>query len=93
MQRVNTIVLQPEYYTDNNELNDYKMWDDVSILLNILTKNNCVAVVKQDDFQNIFIEFETEDREMGDPYPWWLSQEELETVIWDDEICKSGDEE
>lgn len=79
MHQVNSIYFDPDNYES-----EYLMWDDITEMMRILCKNDHIIVVRQDEFGQVFLDFETANRELGAPFPFWLSPEEEESVVWDD---------
>jgi len=87
MHKVNSICF------DYHNWNDYEdMWYDIKEVIKILTKNNYIVVVREEDFQLVYVDFETADTSLGAPYPMWLLPEEAERLEFDDET-KEGDNE
>ena len=80
MHQVNSIYFDPQKYES-----DYEMWSDVTEVMRVLCKNDHIIVVNQDEFGQVFLDFESADRELGAPFPFWLSPEEEESVVWDSE--------
>lgn len=82
MKHINTIVLCREDYATQG-LFENEIKKAVMLLLNA----NCVMTVNYDDKESgiVCIEFGPADLELGCDYPVWLSPEELDTVVWDQE--------
>lgn len=84
MHDVNEIAICGEFYKDiKGEINEYEQWEDVASILKVLCKNNHITMVYEDEFHNIFISHEPNDRKYGTPYPFWLSPAEEESIQWD----------
>lgn len=88
MHDVNEVVLDPMNYEDKDD-----MWYCALDLLKALTKNGYISVVKEDDFGLLNISFESEDRDFGSYYPFWLSPQEAERLVYDDELAKKAEQE
>ena len=52
-----------------------------------------IMTVKYDEkgFGIVSIEYQYHNEEYGTPLPYWLSPEEFESVVWDDERDKDGE--
>lgn len=83
MTKVNSIVICREDYDSTEEFKN-AIRDAIMLLLDA----NYEMTVKYDEkgFGIVSIEFDY-DRNLayGNPIPYWLSPEEFESVIWDDE--------
>lgn len=83
MHNVNSIVICKE---------DYKTIEDwenaIKKAVMVLLDNNYIMTVKWDEKELgiVTIDFEHDDVSFGARYPYWLSPEEWESVIWDDEV-------
>lgn len=78
MVDVNSIVIcRDKYNTQEDFENAIK--DAVIVLLN----NDYIMTVRYDEkgLGIIVIDFESNERNLGCPYPYWLSQEEYENVV------------
>ena len=82
MKRVNEIVIcRNEYKTKEDFENAIK--DAVMVLLN----NNYIMTVRYDEkgLGIVVIDYNPIQKEFGEPYPYWLTEDELESVTWEDE--------
>ena len=52
------------------------MWKDITTFLQILFKQGMIAVVYDDDTDIIVVQYGYEDKNWGDPYPYWLTEDE-----------------
>ena len=81
MDRANEIVIcKDEYKTKEDFENAIR--DAVVVLLN----NNYIMTVRYDEkgLGIVAIEYNHSQEEYGAPYPYWLTQEERESVEWED---------
>lgn len=71
------------------------MWKDIGNFLKLLTKNNYIAVVYDDDTDIIVIQYE--HNEKNDPWgaanPEWITEDELWTIQSSEEDDSSNEEE
>ena len=71
---------------------DYKTvqdWENaIKKAVMVLLDNNYIMTVKWDEKSLGFvaIEYEHDDRSFGCRYPYWLYPEEIESVVWVDEL-------
>lgn len=84
MKRTNEIVICRDEYKSKEEFEN-AIRDAVMVLLN----NNYIMTVRYDEkgFGIVAIEFNSDKQEYGGAYPYWLSQEEFESVNWNDDLC------
>ena len=82
MNKVNELVLCREDYESQEEFEN-EIKKAVMLLLNA----NQIMTVRYDEegLGIIIIEYKYADQNYGDYYPYWLSPEEIESVIFDDE--------
>ena len=82
MKHINTITLCRDDY-DTQSLFENEIKKAVMLLLNA----SCIMTVKYDDKELgiVCIEFGPANQEFGCDYPRWLSPEEYESVVWDEE--------
>lgn len=77
IDNVNTIVLSRSQFGD-------KLWEEVSTILRILTKNEEICVVYDDDDEIIVIQHEHNDvhgdERWGCTNPYWLTHKEQEYI-------------
>ena len=81
-RNVNQIVIcKDEYKTQEDWQNAIK--DAIMVLLN----NNYIMTVRYDEkgLGIVVIDFNHDDQSFGCDYPYWLSPDEWESVIWDEE--------
>lgn len=82
MKNINSIVVcRDEYKTTEDFENAIKK------AVMVLLENNYIMTVRYDDkgLGIVVIEFNSNDLQLGDPMPHWLSVDEYESVVWDDE--------
>lgn len=84
MNKVNELVLCRENYESQEEFED-EIKKAVMLLLNA----NQIMTIRYDEkgLGIVAIEYKYADQSYGDYYPYWLSPEEIESVIFDDERC------
>ena len=82
MNKVNELVLCREDYESQEEFEN-EIKKAVMLLLNA----NQIMTVRYDEksLGIIIIEYKYADQNYSDYYPYWLSPEEIESVIFDDE--------
>ena len=82
MNKVNELVLCREDYESQEEFEN-EIKKAVMLLLNA----NQIMTVRYDEksLGIIIIEYKYADQNYDDYYPYWLSPEEIESVIFDDE--------
>lgn len=82
MKDVNSICICRDNYSTREE------WEDAikKMVINLLD-NRQIMTVRYDEpgLGIVVIEFNPDQREWGCKYPSWLSQEEEESIVWDDE--------
>lgn len=79
---VNRIVIcRDTYKTEEDFQNAIK--DAIMVLLN----NNYIMTVRYDEpgLGIVCIDYNTDDQSYGEDYPYWLSPDEHDSIIWDDE--------
>ena len=86
MNQVNTICFDTVNYEDSEKGNSYLMWSDIVDVMRILAKNNYIMVVRPDDCGLTYLEFQSQDVNLGEPYPFWLSPEEEERLNCNDKM-------
>lgn len=82
MNKVNELVLSREDYESQEEFEN-EIKKAVMLLLNA----NQIMTVRYDEkgLGIIVIEYKYADQSYGDYYPYWLSPDEIESVLFDDE--------
>lgn len=82
MNKVNELVLC-RYEYDSQEEFENEIKKAVMLLLNA----NQIMTIRYDEkgLGIVSIEYKCADRSYGDCYPYWLSPEEIESVVFDDE--------
>ena len=82
MKHINTITLCREDYNSQ-----WSFENEIKKAVMLLLNANCVMTVKYDDkdLGVVCIEFGPAQEELGCDYPRWLSPEEFESVVWDEE--------
>ena len=82
MKNINEIIICRDTYNSQEEFEN-AIKDAIMILLN----NNYIMTVKYDEegLGIVAIEFNYDNQEYGDAYPYWLLPEEWESVVWEDE--------
>ena len=85
MRKMNEMVFSSECYNNSDE-----MWRDVANFLRLLTKNEYIATVRDDDINIIVIEYEHNElcEPWGCPNPVWLTEEEALTVNYEDDTTE-----
>lgn len=89
MNKVNELVLCIENY-DSQEEFENEIKKAVMLLLNA----DQIMTIRYDEkgLGIVAIEYKYADQSYGDYYPYWLSPEEFESVIFDDEKENSTDD-
>lgn len=82
MNKVNEIVICKDEYKSQEEFEN-AIRDAIMVLLN----NNYIMTVRYDEkgLGIVAIEYNSDDQIFGEPYPYWLSPREWESVLWEDE--------
>lgn len=82
MSKVNSIVICRDKY-DSQEEFENAIKDAVMVLLD----NDYIMTVRYDEkgLGIVAIEYNYGDQTFGDAYPYWLTPEEWESVLWQDE--------
>lgn len=82
MNKVNSIVICKDKYNSEEEFEN-AIRDAIILLLNA----EYVMTVRYDEkgLGIVVIDYNYDNREFGDAYPYWLMPEEWESVIWNDE--------
>lgn len=82
MNKVNSIVICRDKYKSQEEFEN-AIRDAVIILLN----NDYIMTVRYDEkgLGIVAIDYNYAEDEYGDAYPYWLTPEEFESVVWNDE--------
>lgn len=85
MRDVNSLVICKEDY-DSAEQFENAIKDAIMVILN----NGYIGVVKYDEKQLgiVSIEYEHDNLQYGTKYPYFLSPEEYESIIWDEEATQ-----
>lgn len=73
--KVNSICFSPDYYDDESDL-----WYDLLDVVRALIKNNYIINIRLEDFGLVFLDFESANKELGAPYPYWLTPEKAEQL-------------
>lgn len=82
MRDVNSICICRDNYSTREE------WEDaIKKMVIALLDNRQIMTVRYDEpgLGIVDIEFNPDQREWGYKYPLWLSPEEEESIVWDDE--------
>ena len=83
MKNVNELVIcKDDYKTKEDFENAIK--DAVMVLLN----NNYIMTVRYDEksLGIVAIDYNYDNQEYGDAFPYWLLPEEWESVVWQDDV-------
>lgn len=82
MNRTNSLVICRDNYKTKEDFEN-AIRDAVMLLLDA----EYIMTVKYDEkgFGIVAIEYQYDNEEYGTPLPYWLSPEEFESVVWDDE--------
>ena len=82
MADVNELVICKDNYNSQEDF-EGAVRDSVMLLLNA----GYIMTVRYDDpgLGIICIEYDYADKELGGSYPYWLSYEEFESIVWHDE--------
>ena len=82
MNKVNSLVICIDKY-DSKEEFENAIKDAIMMLLN----NDYVMTVRYDEkgLGIVAIEFDYDNQNIGDAYPYWLTPKEYENVIWNNE--------
>lgn len=82
MNNVNSIVIVRDKF-DSDEAFKNAIKDAISVLL----ENDYIMTVRYDDrgLGIVVIDYESNDREFGCAYPYWLSCGEYESIVWENE--------
>lgn len=82
MSKVNSIVICRDKY-DSQEEFENAIKDAVMVLLD----NDYIMTVRYDEkgLGIVAIEYNYGDQTFGNAYPYWLTPEEWESVLWQDE--------
>lgn len=92
MRRVNSLVICKEDYNKDEE----KFRKAVSDALMVLLNNGYECTVRYDEPAFGIIAFDYDyDREKGygNPVPYWLTDDEVDSVTWDDERESGQDDD
>ena len=82
MKSVNKIVIDKSEYKSKEEFEN-AIRDAIMVLLN----NNYIMTVRYDEkgLGIVVIDYNYDNDEYGDAYPYWLMPEEYESIVWNDE--------
>ena len=82
MNDVNGIVICREDYKSQEAFEDA-----IKKAVMVLLDNNYIMTVRYDEkgLGIVAIDFEHNDQSFGAPYPYWLTPEEWESVVYNDE--------
>lgn len=86
---VNQIAFVLEDYASREEFEN-----EIKKAIMVLLDAGYIATVRYDDGKGagiVCVDYNYEDRSFGGHYPYWLSPEEYESVIWDNERDKKND--
>jgi hypothetical protein len=80
MNGVNSLVICRENYTSEENFEN-----EVKKAIILLLDAGYVTTVKYDDkgLGIVHIQYNNGDRQVGEPYPYWLTPTEFESVIWE----------
>ena len=88
MNKVNEMVFVPDRYDNNVNA----MWEDITKFIKMLTDNEYVAVIRDDDVNVIVVEYEHDEtkEEWGVTTVKWLTPEQVATLEYEayNEECK-----
>jgi len=76
----NTVAFDQSRYRSDED-----MWSNITMLLRSLCDAGCVSMVRYEDAGIYVVEFASADQSLGDVYPYWLTPEQFETVVFDKE--------
>ena len=82
MTDINKIVICKDDYTTTED------WENaIKKAVMVLLDNNYIMTVRYDEkgLGIVAIEYNHSDQSFGCSYPYWLSPDEFESVVWDDE--------
>ncbi len=80
MNRVNELVLYRKEYETKTEFKQ-RLADAIIVLL----ESECICKIKEDEKDIIVIEYENADQLLGNPYLYWLTPEQVESIPLDDD--------
>lgn len=82
MNNVNSMVICKDDYKNEEEFKN-AIRDAIMVILN----NGYIAVIRYDErgLGIVTIEYQHDNKEFGCSYPYFLTPDEYESVIWDDE--------
>lgn len=83
--KYNTLIINEKNYTNGYTVNNDAYQKAIGEAILMLMQNDYIAVVKQECGDFTIIEYQYANQEYGTAYPYWLSYEESETVVYDDE--------
>lgn len=82
MKEVSSLVICRDNYSTREE------WEDAikKMVMSLLEARQIMTVYYDEPgLGHVAFEFNPNDQKLGADYPYWLSPEEFESVIWDDE--------
>lgn len=87
MNKVNQIVICRDKYKSQEEFEN-AIKDAVLLLLNA----EYVMTIRYDEkgLGIVVIDYNYDNQEYGDAYPYWLMPEELESIVWNDKREDEG---
>ena len=82
MNRTNELVICKDEYESSLEFECA-----IRRAIMLLLENNYIATIRYDEkgLGIVVIEYNHADRALGAHYPYWLSTEEYESVVWDED--------
>lgn len=79
-------------------INDFNSEEDFEETLGRIIKDltfnlHQIVCIKYEDCGNYIIEFDYEDKALGDCYPYWLYPDEEASIIYSNYSCEKSEEE
>jgi hypothetical protein len=91
MKKVNTIVICKDSFKTQEEFEN-----EIKKAIILLLNNDYIMTVRYDacdkEMGVVVIDYNCADKTWGSPYPYWLTPDEEESVVYDDEREKKGEE-
>ena len=80
MNGVNSLVICRENYTSEETFEN-----EIKKAIMLLLDAGYVTTIKYDDkgLGIVHIQYNSNDRNLGEPYPYWLTPTEFESVAWE----------
>ena len=77
-------------FNKSNYNSEEEMFQDISFILKVLTKNNYQCAFRYEDANIYILEFDINDADFGSPMIYWLDSEQLDCLYTSNFI---GDDE